>query len=81
MIRAMELSETARLLEEASNNNDRAYVDAHHPAMLAEYEKVIEAIGKDAAPADPSAAGNYVEDDDGVLEFAPTGGAGEGGAK
>ncbi len=81
MIGAMELSETARLLEEASTNNDRAYVDDHHSEMLEKYEKVIEAIGNDAAAADPASAGIYVEDDDGVLEFAPTGGAEEGGAE
>ena len=80
MIGAMKLSETARLLEEASNNNDRAYVDANHPVMLAGYEKVIEAIGHDAA-ASTDPAGVTVEEEDGydVLEFAPADSNGEGG--
>ena len=84
MIGAMELSEAAKLLEEASNNNDSDFVDKNHAAMLAEYEKVIRAIGTDNGEAMNAVfTGTSIETDDGieVLEFAPSGASQEGGAK
>ena len=44
MIGALELSESARLLEEASRKNDEAYINDNYPEFLTSYDRVIRAI-------------------------------------
>ena len=81
MIGAMKLSEAARLLEEAADNNDRDYIDKNHADMLEGYENVIAAIGDDGSmDAKGGPAGTHVEEADGyeILEFTPSGTPGEG---
>ncbi|MBO4889708.1 MAG: response regulator [Lachnospiraceae bacterium] len=75
MIGAADLSESARELEMAAKNGDRAYVDSHHEEMLASYEAVLDAI-KLPEENEPSAddTGCAEEIDDSVLEFVPEGG-------
>ncbi len=68
MIGAAQLSESARLLETAGKEGDRAYIDAHHDAMLLMYEKVLSAISPDGMKNKPEGDGREDED---VLEFSP----------
>jgi len=72
MIGEMNLSEMAKELEEAAKRGDRAFVDKSHDAMLAVYERLLDAI-------DPDRAASKVKEDtsdfDEVLEFEPEGGA------
>jgi len=72
MIGEMNLSEMAKELEEAAKRGDRAFVDKSHDAMLAVYERLLDAI-------DPDRAASKVKEDtsdfDEILEFEPEGGA------
>ena len=72
MIGEMNLSEMAKELEEAAKRGDRAFVDKSHDAMLAVYERLLDAI-------DPDRATSKVKEDtsdfDEILEFEPEGGA------
>ena len=72
MIGEMNLSEMAKELEEAAKRGDRAFVDKSHNAMLAVYERLLDAI-------DPDRAASKVKEDtsdfDEILEFEPEGGA------
>ncbi len=72
MIGEMHLSEMAKELEEAAKRGDRAFVDKSHDAMLAVYERLLDAI-------DPDRAASKVKEDtsdfDEILEFEPEGGA------
>lgn len=72
MIGEMNLSEMAKELEEAAKRGDRAFVDKSHDAMLAVYERLLDAI-------DPDRAVSKVKEDtsdfDEILEFEPEGGA------
>ena len=72
MIGEMNLSEMAKELEEAAKRGDRAFVDKSHDAMLAVYERLLDAI-------DPDRAASEVKEDtsdfDEILEFEPEGGA------
>ena len=43
-IGAMKLSEHARCLEEAAGQSDIAYIEGHHPALIREYEELINDI-------------------------------------
>ncbi len=69
MIGAMNLSEAARLLEQAAKSGDREYVDANHEAMMVLYERVLSIILADDQDVDQT------EPDDDILEFEPEGGA------
>ena len=77
MIGAMDLSEEARLLEEAAKTGDREYVDARHETMLAAYDKLLEMIG----PAPAAAEVETADDSDVVFEFSPDENNAEGGDK
>ena len=82
MIGAADLSEQARLLEEAAKNEDVSYVITHHAQVMESYRRITEGLasylglteeeadgsGEDGAGSDPggSGAGN-----DGVFEFLP----------
>lgn len=72
MIGEMNLSEMAKELEEAAKRGDGAFVDKSHDAMLAVYERLLDAI-------DPDRAASKVKEDtsdfDEILEFEPEGGA------
>ena len=72
MIGEMNLSEMAKELEEAAKRGDRAFIDKSHDAMLAVYERLLDAI-------DPDRAASKVKEDtsdfDEILEFEPEGGA------
>ena len=72
MIGEMNLSEMAKELEEAAKRGDRAFVDKSHDAMLAVYERLLDAI-------DPDRAASKVKEDtsdfEEILEFEPEGGA------
>ena len=76
MIGAMKLSETAKLLETAGKEGDRAYIDANQGIMLEMYDKVLGAIMPDGDGPEPEGDN---EEDEGVLEFSPDG-APQGGA-
>ncbi|MCR5211372.1 MAG: response regulator [Lachnospiraceae bacterium] len=75
MIGAMDLSESARLLEEAGKSGDTAYIVANHMAMMTVYDRLLDAIRETA----PSGNDNNVDetagsdDDDEVLEFDAVG--------
>ena len=75
MIGAMDLSESARLLEEAGKSGDTAYIVANHMAMMTVYDRLLDAIREKA----PSGNDNNVDetagsdDDDEVLEFDAVG--------
>ena len=75
MIGAMDLSESARLLEEAGKSGDTAYIVANHVAMMTVYDRLLDAIREKA----PSGKDNNVDatagsdDDDEVLEFDAVG--------
>ncbi|MCR5831280.1 MAG: response regulator [Lachnospiraceae bacterium] len=75
MIGAMDLSESARELETAAKNGDRAYVDDNHQNMLLAYERILDLIrpqeDADHSDNDTDTAG---EADDAVIEFVPEGG-------
>ena len=75
MIGANDLSEAARLLEEAAKSGDRTYIDSNHEVMLTKYDRVLHAIrpetAKDGAAED---AGDAEE----IFEFGPEAGQ-EGG--
>ncbi len=77
MIGAMDLSEEARLLEEAAKTGDREYVDARHETMLAAYDKLLEMIG----PAPEVSETVEESDSDVVFEFSPGEDDTEGGDK
>ena len=75
MIGAMDLSESARLLEEAGKSGDTAYIVANHMAMMTVYDRLLDAI-REAAPSGndnnvDETAGS--DDDDEVLEFDAVG--------
>ena len=67
MIGATDLSDTARLLEQAAKSGDRDYVTANHDAMIAMYERVLETLA-DGEDANLDETGRQDGD---VLEFEP----------
>ncbi len=79
MIGAMELSEAARLLEEAAKKDDRAYIEEGHGEMMTKYESILNAIGGGGKEYPKPLA----EDD--IIEFEAAGnepdGDEEGGTK
>lgn len=77
MIGALELSERAKLLEEAAKREDIDFVRSNHDAMLSEYERVLHAIDPDGE-TNEDAVGAKAEDDD-ILEFIPDTDGPEGG--
>ncbi len=77
MIGAMDLSETARLLEEAAKRSDRQYIDDNQSAMLAKYDRILDVI-RGAFPGEPQEEEAPDEDDD-ILEFDAVGTDEEGG--
>ena len=81
MIGAAELSESARLLEEAAKNGDAGYVQANHDAMMTVYDRILGVISPEAAKEVSDDPGQNMRDtsDDEVIEFDPVGDAGEGG--
>ncbi|MBE5924129.1 MAG: response regulator [Lachnospiraceae bacterium] len=77
MIGATELSEKARLLEEAAKASDKTYIDNHHEDMNIQYENITNGI-KTAYGVNDDIAGDtsqdYNAEDDGeILEFSPEG--------
>ncbi len=82
MIGAADLSEQARLLEEAAKNEDVSYVITHHAQVMESYRRITEGLasylglteeeadgsGEDGAGSDPGGSG---AGDDGVFEFLP----------
>lgn len=80
MIGANALSEQARALEEASKGGDAEAVAAGHPAAMAAYDALTDAIltafggAAEDAEKDAPGSGNAPEDaDEDVLEFGPEG--------
>ena len=75
MIGALELSEKARLLEEAAKSSDIGYVERNHEDMFARYESITNGIrvcfGIDETDASTD------NDDAEILEFSPGDGGGE----
>ena len=72
MIGALELSENARLLEEAAKAGDREYIDAEHDVMLALYDRVLNAISPGGGP-DPGGEYHVGEGEADIFEFDPEG--------
>ncbi len=75
MIGAMELSEMAKSLEEASKKADADKVRAEHPEFIKRYKALLEAIAKVVNGEEEStfAENEEKEDDSEILEFAPEG--------
>ena len=75
MIGATDLSESARELEMAAKNGDRAYVDDNHENMLLAYERILGVIRpQDDAAGSDNGTDTVDEADDAVIEFVPEGG-------
>ena len=72
-IGASELSEQARLLEQAGKDEDEEYITSHHEAMLKAYEVVAAAIGEALGCGSPIGDEEEEEDDE-IFFFAPEGG-------
>ena len=71
MIGVMDLSEAARLLEEAGKSGDTEYIKSNQDAMLAKYDRILEAIRSETESASKEEA---PEDDDAeVFEFDAAG--------
>ena len=75
MIGAMELSEMAKQLEDASKKADADKVRALHPAFIERYGALLSAIERvtEKDPADTFARAEEKEEEDEILEFAPEG--------
>ena len=73
MIGAMDLSESARLLEQAAKEGNADYVRDNHDSMMSAYERVLTAIDQD----DTKASEELPADD--IIEFDPMGDDAEGG--
>lgn len=75
MIGATELSEKARLLEEAAKSSDRTYIDNHHEDMNIQYENITNGIktayGVDEDIASRDSHDYTTEDCEDVMEFSP----------
>ncbi|MCR5701664.1 MAG: response regulator [Lachnospiraceae bacterium] len=75
MIGATELSEKARLLEEAAKSSDRTYIDNHHEDMNIQYENITNGIktayGVDEDIASRDSHDYTTEDGEDVMEFSP----------
>lgn len=75
MIGALELSEKARLLEEAAKSSDMGYVERNHEDMFARYESITNGIRVCLRVDEPDASKD--NDDTEVFEFSPESGGGE----
>ncbi len=76
MIGAMQLSESARLLEEAGKKNDREFIDANNGAMLVMYDRVLDILSS----SDETGSGSDdTGTEDEIMEFGPEGTDEEGG--
>ena len=71
MIGATELSDNARILEDAAKEENRAFIDSNHDVMVNMYDRVLKAIDPDVDDKDPRNGGPAEEDD--VIEFGPVG--------
>ena len=78
MIGAMDISERAKFLEEASKESDEAKVNTKHADLMEDYGKLIRTIydtygeGRNKAPEPEPEDADAQEGD--VLEFGPKGG-------
>ena len=77
MIGAADLSESARLLEQAAKSGNSNYVYSNHDAMMTVYERVIMAIRPEGSDDKEDTPDNDAADE--VIEFDPVGDGGEGG--
>ena len=74
MIGALELSEKARLLEEAAKSSDIGYVERNHEDMFARYENITNGIRVCFGVDEPDASKD--NDDAEIFEFSPRSGGG-----
>lgn len=79
MIGAIDLSERARLLEEAGKGGDREYIDANMEEMLKMYDRVLDMLRSTNEQSASEPVADAADEDDDILEFGPSGDAGEGG--
>ena len=77
MIGAADLSESARLLEQAAKAGNSDYVYSNNDTMMTVYERVIMAIRPEGPVDTEDTPDNNANDD--VIEFDPVGDGGEGG--
>ncbi|MCR5399843.1 MAG: response regulator [Lachnospiraceae bacterium] len=70
-IGAMDISESARLLEQAASNGDHEYISAHNDEMMTAYESLCENIGEVFGMEVDRAESHAVADDEEIFEFAP----------
>ncbi len=79
MIGALDLSECARLLEEAGKGGDREYIEANMEEMLKMYDGVLDILRSTNEQSASEPVADAADEDDDILEFGPSGDAGEGG--
>ncbi len=71
-IGATGLSELAKSLEMAAKSGDRGFIDDNHEAMLTIYDRLLSVIKDDGE--------GFEDDEEEILEFAPSGDNPEGGS-